>query len=502
MSRIFVSYAHKDRPVVSEIAASLERVYDDVWFDEEIPGGVHWAEEIHQKISECDVFIFMLSEDALVSEYCKKEFDEAISLKKEVLPVRISPVEPPPFLTAIQYVDMVVDENGRKVGKITTGNLTLLYAAINRLFDKIARDLREQQARLLAMRRRSVALRWVAAAVVVLALVVTAVLVFTQLPPFQGQIAYVTRRGANLEINVIRGGFPGLYRNITRQNPDSIKIADVFPADNTSFAWSPDGRQIAFVSTKNDANMEIYVMNADGTNVRRLTTNTFDDTDPTWSPDGSKIAFASNRDGNWEIYEMDADGQNQTNLTNNPADDETPTWSPADARTIAFASDRADSSGDDWDIYTLDVVSKAVTNLTPLSPDNNQSPAWSPDGKYVAFESSDVSQNQAETDPLNTIGLDVPATSAASNCVTLTHDIYYVDARSQGRQIIWLVRNRTADDRYPSWSPDGNYIVYTSNRGEHSDLYIIPRDSSGSDSDSFLLTRNDTSDNTFPSWHS
>jgi Tol biopolymer transport system component len=64
--------------------------------------------------------------------------------------------------------------------------------------------------------------------------------------------------------------------------------------------------QIVYVSGVVETR-EIFVMDADGTNKRRLTNNAFADTSPAWSPDGEKIAFMSERDGNWEIYVMDAD---------------------------------------------------------------------------------------------------------------------------------------------------------------------------------------------------
>ena len=75
----------------------------------------------------------------------------------------------------------------------------------------------------------------------------------------------------------------------------------------------PAGK-IAFGSER-DGNLEIYVMNADGSNQTRLTHDANPDNSPTLSPDGSKIAFESERDGNREIYAMDADGSNQTRLT-------------------------------------------------------------------------------------------------------------------------------------------------------------------------------------------
>jgi len=104
------------------------------------------------------------------------------------------------------------------------------------------------------------------------------------------------------------------------------------------WAQASEKVQIAF-SSERDGNYEIYVMDADGNNQRRLTNNPANESGPSWSPDGQKIAFVSTRDGNCEIYVMDADGKNQRNLTNHPADDASVTdwFDPAFAYPVSPA---------------------------------------------------------------------------------------------------------------------------------------------------------------------
>src|SRR5215207_1619015 len=97
--------------------------------------------------------------------------------------------------------------------------------------------------------------------------------------------------------------------------------------------------KIAFTSYRDAGDGEIYVMDAGGSNQKRLTNNPAEDQSPAFSPDGGKIAFASLRDGNGEIYVMNTDGSNQKRLTNNPAGEGLPAWSP-DGSKIVFVSNR------------------------------------------------------------------------------------------------------------------------------------------------------------------
>jgi len=143
-------------------------------------------------------------------------------------------------------------------------------------------------------------------------------------------------------------------------------------------AFSPDGQQVAFVSAR-DGNPEIYLMNADGSGLKRLTDHPDGDIMPAWSPDGKYIAFVSEREGQADIWLMDADGGNLVRLTFNDAQDVYPAWSP-DGRQIAFGSDRDGNV----EIYTMDGDGRNQRNLTN-SPFDENYPAWSPDGNWLAF---------------------------------------------------------------------------------------------------------------------
>jgi Tol biopolymer transport system component len=155
-------------------------------------------------------------------------------------------------------------------------------------------------------------------------------------------------------------------------------------------AWSPDGRAIAFTRRFCDLRYTaIYVMNADGSEQRRLTRNRAPRPIPNagpdpvpspdqlaWSPDGTKIAFISERDGNWELFVMNADGSEQRRLTRNTVRDSNPVWSP-DGRRIAFESN--------WQVSVMNADGSGQRRLT-RNGGRNFAPAWSPDGQRIAFE--------------------------------------------------------------------------------------------------------------------
>ena len=120
------------------------------------------------------------------------------------------------------------------------------------------------------------------------------------------------------------------------------------PVHDGAPSWSPDGSRIVFHSNR-DGNGEIYVMNADGAEIRRLTHHEASDGDPSWSPDGTKILFDSDRGGTFDIWVMNADASDPRQLTEGPGRDLAPAWSP-DGERIAFMSDQVGA----FQIYVMD----------------------------------------------------------------------------------------------------------------------------------------------------
>jgi Tol biopolymer transport system component len=230
---------------------------------------------------------------------------------------------------------------------------------------------------------------------------------------------------------------------------------------------------------------DIYVMNADGTEITRLTDDPSMDFDSVWSPDGLYIAFRSHRDGNEEVYLMNADGTDQHNLSQAPGGDYSPAWSP-EGEWIAFMSDRAGGNPNLWLMRPDGSDMRQLMDIPGIS----EYPTWSPDSSRLAFHC--------------TFGRILPGGGGNFEICVVNVD---------GTDLVQLT-DAPGESKLPAWSPDGLEIAFQSDRDGWPTLpdYVPP----GYDSDQFgdneiyimnvdgseqrNLTNHPREDDEFPAW--
>ncbi len=196
--------------------------------------------------------------------------------------------------------------------------------------------------------------------------------------------------------------------------------------------WSPDGENIVFVSNRTGT-PEIWIMNQDGSNQQRLTSQNRWHNTPDWSPDGQSIVCCANYNGNIDIYTMKADGQDITQITDYEGIDFTPQFSP-DGKFIVFASKR---TGND-DIWLYDIASKKLKQLTDDKL-KSYAPAFSPDGSTIAFISGGPWPGPQDLEYM---------------------EIFFMNRDGSEKR---PVTKNLGVDQHVQWSPDGKYLIYTSN---------------------------------------
>lgn len=257
---------------------------------------------------------------------------------------------------------------------------------------------------------------------------------------------------------------------------------------DSDISVDPTGKWMAFASTRNSRRSDIYLQRVSGQSVVQLTNDSADDVAPSFSPDGKKLAFCSTRSGNWDIYVMDCDGRNVVQVTSGAAQDLYPSFSPDGTRIVysslssqsdqwelwvadleggqkrmigyglfpswspsksvdRIAFQRARQRGSRWfSVWTLDLVDGEARRIAEVASSGNAAivhPTWSPDGLRMTFSTI--------VDPQET-----------------------VNGRPKGQQDVWIMdadgtnRRRLTDGRgsnlMPWWGAD-NRIYFVSDRG-------------------------------------
>jgi TolB protein len=157
---------------------------------------------------------------------------------------------------------------------------------------------------------------------------------------------------------------------------------------NLSPAWSADGTQIAFSSSRS-GDPDIWISDSSGIKTKRITAFAGPDVSPVWNPrTNAQIAWVSGRTGLPQIYIMGADGTGVQRMTDGGYAT-APSWSP-NGQFLTFAWNRKYGPGDPGgqDIYVMEVSSKRWIQLTHESG-RNDSPSWAPDGRHIVFERQD-----------------------------------------------------------------------------------------------------------------
>jgi TolB protein len=269
-------------------------------------------------------------------------------------------------------------------------------------------------------------------------------------------------------------------------------------------AWAADAfdGRIAFSSVRTDPQakeFDIFSMNADGSDVRRLTTNPATDRQSDWSPDGMNLAYTIRKPGspvNFEVARMTASGTHHVQLTTSPESQASsqPAWlpdgrgilfrrsgpgrvstiwqmgplgqSPAlrfapthpplyptfapDGRRVAYAAILSTTGDTDRGVFTQNADGSAETALFDVPGSYDSAPAWSPDGSRIAFESN---SNADGANPEQDMEIWVMG-SDGSAPTQLTHN--------------------AAHDEGPAWSPDGRLLAYTSGPDDtHGDIHVM-----------------------------
>ena len=256
--------------------------------------------------------------------------------------------------------------------------------------------------------------------------------------------------------------------------------------------------KIAFASSR-DGNEEIYVMDSDGRNQRRVTVNPARDAYPAWSPDGKKIAFESNRNNvnkdHMQIWVIDADGKNPIRLTDGLRDVQ-PDWSP-DGTKIAYVTALVPEEHHlaPGGITVMDADGK---DKRLLKNEGGVFPSWSPDGKRIVYSVGQIYVMDPDGRNSEQLTHDagfkrMPSWSHDGKSIAYlaNHRIWVMDSNGKNERRLTNVNS----DEHATWSPDSESIAFHSfQRGLG--IYVVDVTSGAVD----ILLRDPAFFNLEPDW--
>ena len=206
-------------------------------------------------------------------------------------------------------------------------------------------------------------------------------------------------------------------------------------------AWSPDGRSLAYTSFKRPASPDLYVASVfEGKNTN-VTNGAGQVSSASFSPDGKRLAYALSKSGNTDIWVANADGSGPHKVTSSSGLDTAPFWSPT-GQEIAFTSDR----GGTPQIYVMDAEGLNVRRLTTIGSWND-APVWNPNKQYPEIAYTARIEGGFEIAVLN----------------------------YETRQVRQITQGKGSCE-YPSWSPSGRHLTFACGRGAKWQIGIADRD--------------------------
>lgn len=264
-----------------------------------------------------------------------------------------------------------------------------------------------------------------------------------------------------------------LDTEIYTMNPDGSDARRISNAagNDMSPVWSPDGSKIVFYTNNRNGNFnEIFIMNPDGSGQTGIVTGG-NSANPSWSPDGSKIVYQSSVSGNIDIYTMNANGSGSLRLTTAVGFDGVPVWSP-DGSKIVFQSQRDGNN----EIYIMNSDGTGQTRLTTVPAAFDVAPDFSPDGSKILFASNRSGNFQFYTMDLTGGNVQQIGAAPVLNNTTLplarwspdgTKIVFSLGIGSAGGNPIQRIYTMNSDgtnvtpltladqytDAYPSWQP-------------------------------------------------